>query len=104
MTLAEAIAVCDREYGDLVHSFAIDKEAEARESAIVIRESEAFKKSGVCEVFVEQIVDGTPFAIVLAIAFRFGMRVQRKLGSANASDPTPTETASKERQQQETGV
>jgi hypothetical protein len=95
MTLAEAIAIADREYGDLVHSFRIDKEAEHREIVRMIREHDAICAASCYPIFVAANAN-TPPETMVPILIRFGMRVQEILQRPETSVRGETRHSSKE--------
>ena len=95
MTLAEALAVCDREYNDLVRSFT--PEREQQEAETVLDETVAIMNSvpfhGIVQQAMEKLrlseSDIGSLTTTVSISIRFGMRVQRKLQSANAGKDLP---------------
>ena len=89
MTLAEAIAVADREYSSLAHSLRIDKEREQRERQIVMTEIDQIRDAACFATFLDAMAV-TPPEIMATVLIRFGMRVQRVLDRATTSAAAET--------------
>jgi hypothetical protein len=102
VTLKEAILAVDREYGEEVRGFVLDKPAEARAALQTQAEQQAVEDSGIDGRILSAAASAeTPIHMLLSICIRFGMRVQRKLdhpervttvchGTAEAEKVEPT--------------
>lgn len=95
MTLAEALFICNLEYNDVVRSFT--PESEQVEADTVLRETGVIMESLPFESMVQQAArrlhlpeaEIVHLKVLCSMSIRFGMRVQRKLQSANAGKDLP---------------